>query len=60
MLLGRAEEAKAAYLANKGQQVSVAETWERLIAESFAGLRRMGLTHPMMSEIETMLGTGER
>ena len=30
--------------------------WEYIIAEDFAELRKWGLTHPMMAEIENELG----
>ena len=60
MFLGRAEDAKALYLAHKGGQVisgrGFPTTWERAIAEDFAEFRKAGLTHPMMAEIEMELG----
>jgi tetratricopeptide (TPR) repeat protein len=60
MLLGRADEAKAAYLARKGlpdRPNPGDKTWERLVTEGFADLRRAGLDHPLMPEIEKLLGT---
>ena len=30
--------------------------WERVIADDFAALRRAGLMHPMMADIEKELG----
>lgn len=56
MLLDRADEAKAAYLAHKGQPVDANKTWEQAVSDGFASLRRAGLTHPMMAEIEKLLG----
>jgi len=70
MFLGHDEEAKALYLAHKKEPVSgfisgeihaMVETaidrgWEQVIAEDFAELRKAGLTHPMMADIEKELG----
>jgi hypothetical protein len=58
MFLGRGEESKALYLALKGKPVSGqgGKLWERVIAEDFAQLRKAGLTHPMMVDIEKELG----
>jgi TPR repeat protein len=58
MFLGRGEESKALYLAYKGKSVSEkdAKLWEHVIAEDFAELRKAGLTHPMMTDIEKELG----
>jgi TPR repeat protein len=55
---GREEESKALYLAYKGKPMSEQEAklWERVIAEDFAELRRAGLTHSMMADIEKELG----
>jgi Flp pilus assembly protein TadD len=58
MFVGREDESRATYLAHKGKPVSEqdARLWERAIAEDFAELRKAGLTHPMMAEIEKELG----
>ena len=58
MFLGRGEESEALYLAHKGERVSDEDRslWERVIAKDFADLRKAGLTHPMMVEIEKKLG----
>src|SRR5262245_4764130 len=58
MFLGRGEDAKALYLAHKGKPLSEqdATLWEHAIAEGFAELRKAGLTHPMMADIEKELG----
>jgi hypothetical protein len=58
MFMGREDEAKALYVAHKGQSMSEThkELWEEVIAEDFAELRKAGLTHPMMADIEKELG----
>jgi TPR repeat protein len=58
MFLERGEEAKALYLAHKGEPVSGqdGELWERVIVGAFLDFREAGLTHPMMAEIEKELG----
>jgi TPR repeat protein len=58
MFLERREDAKALYLAHKGKPVSErdARLWENVIAEGFAEFRKVGLTHPMMADIEKELG----
>ena len=58
MFLRHDEEAKALYLAYKGQPMSRADyrLWERVIGQDFAEFRKAGLTHPMMADIEKELG----
>jgi predicted Zn-dependent protease len=58
MFLGRGEESEALYLAHKGERMSDEDSslWERAIAKDFADLRKAGLPHPMMAEIEKKLG----
>jgi hypothetical protein len=58
MFLGRGEASRALYLANRGKLISGADgqLWERVILEDFVELRNAGLTHPMMAEIERLLG----
>jgi hypothetical protein len=56
MFLGRGEEAKALYLGYKGKPVADNKLWEHVVAEDFVGLRKAGLTHPMMADIEKQLG----
>jgi TPR repeat protein len=58
MFMGHDEEAKALYLAHKGQPVPGQNNklWERVIGEDFADFRKAGLTHPMMADIEKELG----
>jgi eukaryotic-like serine/threonine-protein kinase len=52
MFLGRIEEARAIYLAHRGEQVA-GMLWEKLVLEDFEGLRKAGLSHPLMDEIQT-------
>jgi TPR repeat protein len=58
MFTGGDEEAKALYVAHKGEPVSEVgnKLWEQAIAEDFAQFRKAGLTHPMMADIEKELG----
>ena len=57
MFLGRREESQALYVAHKGEAMTQdGNLWERVIAEDFAELRKAGLTHPMMADIEKELG----
>jgi hypothetical protein len=57
MFMGRRGEAKALYLAHKGEVIKqYNKLWERLIAEDFADFRKHGLTNPMMADIEKELG----
>jgi tetratricopeptide (TPR) repeat protein len=58
MFMERGEEAYALYLAHKGKPLSVQDNrlWEHVIVKDFTELRKAGLTHPMMAEIEKELG----
>jgi hypothetical protein len=58
MFLGRREESMTLYLVHKGKPISEQDhrTWERAIADDFAEFRKVGLTHPMMADIEKKLG----
>jgi TPR repeat protein len=58
MFSGRGDESEAIYLAHKGQRMSDQDSklWESVIAKDFAELRKAGLTHPMMADIEQKLG----
>jgi TPR repeat protein/energy-coupling factor transporter ATP-binding protein EcfA2 len=58
MFLNRKKDATALYLAYKGKPMSASDDrlWERVIADDFAELRKAGLTHPMMADIERKLG----
>ncbi len=59
MFLGRTEEARALYLTNRGKRLSKEDnrSWEDVIADDFTQLRKLGLTHPLMGDIEKELGT---
>jgi hypothetical protein len=58
MFLEHDEEAKALYLAHKGERVPDQDNklWEQAIAEDFADFRKAGLSHPMMADVEKELG----
>jgi TPR repeat protein len=57
MFIGHDEEAKALYVAHKGEPVpGNNKLWEQVIAEDFAEFRKAGLTTPMMADIEKELG----
>ena len=58
MFLDRQTECRALYLAHKGKPMSEQDSslWERVIADDFAKLRKAGLTHPTMADIERELG----
>jgi TPR repeat protein len=61
VLLGRAAEARRAYLAYKGRRLPEDnKTWQQSIADDFANLRAAGIEHPQMAEIEAALGTARR
>jgi hypothetical protein len=53
MFLDRTDEARALYLKYRGvQKVAEDKSWEAVILFDFADLRKAGLTHPLMNEIE--------
>jgi tetratricopeptide (TPR) repeat protein len=53
MFLDRVDEARALYLKYRGtKNVQSEESWDTVILEDFAELRKAGLTHPLMAEIE--------
>jgi tetratricopeptide (TPR) repeat protein len=55
MLLGRVDEARSLYLRFRGEKnAHGGKSWETVILEDFAELRKVGLTHPLMDEIETL------
>jgi TPR repeat protein len=57
MFMGHDEEAKALYLAHKGEVPDRSgKLWEQIIAQDFAEFRKAGLTSPMMADIEKELG----
>jgi len=58
MYLGRAQEARALYLAHKGKLLPDDKLWQHAITEDFAELRKAGRAHPQMAEIETAFKVG--
>jgi eukaryotic-like serine/threonine-protein kinase len=55
MFLGRVEEARVLYLNYRGEKDVVdGKSWEMAILEDFAEWRKIGLTSPLMDEIETL------
>ena len=57
MFLGRIDEAKAIYLANKGKPINPDDTlWEEAVADDFEAFRKAGLDHPAMAAILSSLG----
>jgi tetratricopeptide (TPR) repeat protein len=55
MFLGRIDEARALYLKYRGQKdVQDGKSWEAVILEDFAELRKAGLANPLMDEIEKL------
>lgn len=54
MFLQRAREARAVYLVHKGKSLW-GKRWEE-VADNFDKLRKVGLAHPMMAEMERTLG----
>jgi len=60
MFLGRTGEARALYLDNRGKPTSLdgGKVWNAAITDDFAEMRKAGITHPMMAEIEKQLTSG--
>jgi eukaryotic-like serine/threonine-protein kinase len=53
MFLGRTGDARALYLKYRGRKdVQKGKSWEAVILEDFADLRKTGLINPLMDEIE--------
>jgi tetratricopeptide (TPR) repeat protein len=58
MLLGKVDEARAIYLKYRGREKVVDEkSWETSVLDDFAEMRKAGLTHPLMIEIEKRFAT---
>ena len=58
MFIGRADEARAVYLKYRGvKDVQGGKSWDAVILEDFADLRKNGLTNPLMDEIEKLLSS---
>jgi tetratricopeptide (TPR) repeat protein len=59
MFLARVDEARALYLQYRGEKnVDSDKSWETVVLEDFAELRKAGLTHPLMDEIEKRFAAG--
>jgi tetratricopeptide (TPR) repeat protein len=59
LFLGRLDEARALYLQYRGKKKVLGEkSWETAVLEDFAELRKAGLTHPLMDEIEKRFAAG--
>jgi tetratricopeptide (TPR) repeat protein len=57
LFLGRVDEARALYLRYRGEKNVVSDkSWETVVLEDFAELRKARLTHPLMGEIEKWFG----
>ena len=52
MYANKFNAAREEYLGNKGKMMSPKQTWQDYIASDFADLRKAGLDHPLMAEIE--------
>lgn len=55
LMLGRVETAKQIYKSNKGKRLWDNKTWQQLILDDFAIMKKFQVTHPRMGEIEIML-----
>jgi hypothetical protein len=56
MFLGRVDEARVLYLRYRRERnVQDDESWETVLVNDFALLRKSGLGHPLMDEIEKLL-----
>ena len=57
MFLGRVNEARALYLRYRGENVQ-GGSWETVVLQEFAELRKARLTHPLMDEIKRRFAAG--
>jgi TPR repeat protein len=62
MFLGKAAEAREVYQVHRDKRIpqNADKTWQHAIAEGFDELRRAGLNHLQMAEIEAALGISGR
>jgi tetratricopeptide (TPR) repeat protein len=59
MFLGRVDEARTLYLKYRGTKNVVGDkSWETATLDDFAELRKAGLSHPLMEEIEKTFSAG--
>jgi hypothetical protein len=54
LFLGRTAEARTIYLSHKGEDVH-GSNWGQMISDNFGQLRKAGITHSLMDEIEAAL-----
>jgi tetratricopeptide (TPR) repeat protein len=58
MFLDRTDEARALYLKYRGQkEVQKGKSWEIVILEDFADIRKARLTNPLMDEVEKLFAS---
>ena len=56
MFLGRLDQARSAYLQYRGSQnVANGKSWDELITDDFARMRKEGKHYPLMSDVEARL-----
>jgi tetratricopeptide (TPR) repeat protein len=58
MFLARVDEARVLYLQYRGEKLMEDKSWDTAVLEDFAQLRKAGLTHPLMDEIEKRFAAG--
>lgn len=58
MFLNRVDEARALFHKYQGQILKRGKSWEDVVCQFFGSLRQLGLTHPLMDEIEERFGAG--
>ena len=61
MFVGRIDEARTLYLKYRGQTLpeQIGNSWETVILDDFAQLRKAGLTNPLMDEIEKLFASAK-
>ena len=57
MFLGRAEEARTAYLEHKGKEIAGQGEWGVVVLKDFAEFEKRGLAHPQMAAIRALLAS---
>jgi CHAT domain-containing protein/tetratricopeptide (TPR) repeat protein len=57
LFLGRIDEARAAYIAHKGEFVPEQDVWEAAIAKDFAEFGKRGLAHPQLAAMANALAS---
>ena len=59
MFLGRADEARTVYLRYRAEKnVEGEKPWQTVILQDFSELRKAGLSHPLMDEIQERFARG--